>query len=374
MTAAGRGVAAVGNNVDPSVFSPLTARELEVLALAARAMSNRQVARTLGISEKTVKNHLGSVFRKLGTTSRTAAILVAGRRGLLAGEEHAAASGAPRGSWIAGLGAGLSSSRRLLTAVPTLVPEPSGGVRPAEVGELSVAAGRHALTAAGVGAGEIDAIVMAYGVNSKSACNAAEVAASVGMSDAGMVEMNARHTGFGSALGVADGMIRSGVYEKVLTIGTEDGPACAGAALLVAADSAGIGPVEWEHCCNGPLLRSVRDQLSPEAPAHHRAREALDHLTAVARRACASVDVDPTTLAALIPHGADLRVVEALGHLLGADGAVIPGHLPPQASPASVPLALGELAARHVVHPGGPVLLVGHETGTAFAAQLIRAP
>jgi DNA-binding CsgD family transcriptional regulator len=51
----------------------LTAREVEVLALVARGASNRDVARTLTISEKTVGRHLANVFTKLGVGSRTAA-------------------------------------------------------------------------------------------------------------------------------------------------------------------------------------------------------------------------------------------------------------------------------------------------------------
>lgn len=56
--------------------SPLTEREWEVLDLVAEGCSNRQVGRRLGISEKTVKNHLHSIFGKLGTHSRTEAALV----------------------------------------------------------------------------------------------------------------------------------------------------------------------------------------------------------------------------------------------------------------------------------------------------------
>ena len=54
---------------------PLTEREWEVLDLVAEGLSNRQVARCLGISEKTVKNHLHTIFGKLGTRSRTEAAL-----------------------------------------------------------------------------------------------------------------------------------------------------------------------------------------------------------------------------------------------------------------------------------------------------------
>lgn len=54
---------------------PLTARELEVLRLLGRGFGDREVARTLGISRKTVEKHVGAVLRKTGTTSRTAAVV-----------------------------------------------------------------------------------------------------------------------------------------------------------------------------------------------------------------------------------------------------------------------------------------------------------
>lgn len=52
----------------------LTARERQVLESVARAMSNRQIARHLGISEATVKRHLSNIFGKLGATSRMDAV------------------------------------------------------------------------------------------------------------------------------------------------------------------------------------------------------------------------------------------------------------------------------------------------------------
>lgn len=50
-------------------------REAEVLRLVARGLANKQIARELGIAERTVKVHLGSVFRRLGVNDRTSAAL-----------------------------------------------------------------------------------------------------------------------------------------------------------------------------------------------------------------------------------------------------------------------------------------------------------
>lgn len=61
---------------------PLTAREREVLVLVAQGLSNRQLARALSLSERTVQTHLTSIMRKLHLGSRTEAALWAVREGL----------------------------------------------------------------------------------------------------------------------------------------------------------------------------------------------------------------------------------------------------------------------------------------------------
>jgi DNA-binding NarL/FixJ family response regulator len=53
----------------------LSKREIEVLQLAAKGMANKQIGRALGISERTVKVHLGNVFRCIGVSDRTSAAL-----------------------------------------------------------------------------------------------------------------------------------------------------------------------------------------------------------------------------------------------------------------------------------------------------------
>jgi DNA-binding NarL/FixJ family response regulator len=61
----------------------VTPRELSALRLMADGKSNKEIANALAISERTVKTHLGHLFEKLGVTSRTEAIKVATRRGLV---------------------------------------------------------------------------------------------------------------------------------------------------------------------------------------------------------------------------------------------------------------------------------------------------
>jgi DNA-binding NarL/FixJ family response regulator len=61
----------------------LTPRELSTLRLLADGRSNKEIGNELGISERTVKTHLGHLFEKLGVTSRTEAVKIAARRGLV---------------------------------------------------------------------------------------------------------------------------------------------------------------------------------------------------------------------------------------------------------------------------------------------------
>ncbi|MEI6620734.1 MAG: response regulator transcription factor [Actinomycetes bacterium] len=89
-----RAAAAGGSPLDPRVAATvlgsvrshntpeLSQRELEVLLLVTRGMLNKQIARELGITEKTVKAHLSKVYGRLGVSDRTQAALWAQRNGL----------------------------------------------------------------------------------------------------------------------------------------------------------------------------------------------------------------------------------------------------------------------------------------------------
>lgn len=62
-------------------FQPLSAREMEVLSYVTGGLSNKEIARLLGISHQTVKNHVTAILRKLGVEDRTQAAIYALRRG-----------------------------------------------------------------------------------------------------------------------------------------------------------------------------------------------------------------------------------------------------------------------------------------------------
>lgn len=80
--------AASARDVRPSSRAPdgardLTPREVEVLRMLAEGLANKQIAARLGISDHTVKFHVAAIFAKLRASSRTEAVMLGARRGLV---------------------------------------------------------------------------------------------------------------------------------------------------------------------------------------------------------------------------------------------------------------------------------------------------
>jgi NarL family two-component system response regulator LiaR len=65
----------------------LTDREMEVLKLAARGLSNKDIAQELSLSPRTIQAHLGNIFSKLMVGSRTEAVLYCLKKGWLSLED-----------------------------------------------------------------------------------------------------------------------------------------------------------------------------------------------------------------------------------------------------------------------------------------------
>lgn len=65
------------------LYNGLTTREMEMLVLIARGMIAKEIARTLAISEKTVRNHISSIYRKLDIYDRSQVVIYAMKKGLI---------------------------------------------------------------------------------------------------------------------------------------------------------------------------------------------------------------------------------------------------------------------------------------------------
>jgi DNA-binding NarL/FixJ family response regulator len=77
-------LAGAGSRAQLELAEPLSPRELEVLHLLAQGLPSKTIAQRLKISEHTVKFHVGQILGKLGAASRTEAVALALRRGLIA--------------------------------------------------------------------------------------------------------------------------------------------------------------------------------------------------------------------------------------------------------------------------------------------------
>ncbi|MNS53190.1 Transcriptional regulatory protein DegU [compost metagenome] len=69
------------------IEEPLSEREVEILKTLAKDLSNKEIATRLGISDRTVQQHLSNIFSKLGVASRTGAVLKALQRGMITLED-----------------------------------------------------------------------------------------------------------------------------------------------------------------------------------------------------------------------------------------------------------------------------------------------
>jgi DNA-binding NarL/FixJ family response regulator len=78
--------AVLGTGANPNRSMPLTERQIDVLTLLAKGYRNRQIALKLNVTEGTVKQHVHAIYQSLGISSRTEAMIAAGRLGICVGD------------------------------------------------------------------------------------------------------------------------------------------------------------------------------------------------------------------------------------------------------------------------------------------------
>ena len=265
------------------------------------------------------------------------------------------------------------------------------------VADMAVQAGGKALAASGLSPEDVDLVIVATCTPEVQIPNtAATVARRLGIMAPGAYDMNAACAGFCYALGNAADAVRAGTARNVLVIGAEklsqwidwtDRSTCiifadgAGAAVVGpvadSADEPGIGPVHWGS--DGDLASKIyiKDRNSfivQEGQAVF--RWATSALAPIALKACEKAGVDPTELAAFIPHQANLRIVEAIARKIGAPQAIVAQDIvhAGNTSSASIPLALSRMIERGEVGSGQKALLLGFGAGMCNAAQVITVP
>ena len=263
--------------------------------------------------------------------------------------------------------------------------------------DMATAAGGKALAASGLPASDIDLVIVATCTAETAIPNiAATVATRLGIAAPGAYDLNAACAGFCYALATASDAVRAGTSRYVLVIGAEklsqwvdwtDRSTCiifadgAGAAVVGPVsdpqDGPGIGPVVWGS--DGAMADkiAIKDRnsfLVQEGQAVF--RWATTALHPVAKKACELAGVDPTELAAFVPHQANLRIVEAIARKLGAPQARVANDIvhAGNTSSASIPLALSRMIERGEIGSGEAVLLLGFGAGVSYAAQVITVP
>jgi 3-oxoacyl-[acyl-carrier-protein] synthase-3 len=219
----------------------------------------------------------------------------------------------------------------------------------------------------------------------------AQVATAIGARRSGAYDVNAACAGFCYALASASDAIRLGTVEYAVVIGAEkitdwidwtdrssailfgDG---AGAVVVGPSDEPGIGPVIFgsDGTAAGLIDMSPAGYLRLDGPAVF--RWATTSLGDVAREICEAAGVEPSELAAVIPHQANLRIINALARQIGAANAVIATDVidTGNTSAASVPLALSRLRREGKVSTGDLALTLAFGSGLTWAGSVITVP
>lgn len=258
---------------------------------------------------------------------------------------------------------------------------------------MGAAAGADALRRTELSREQVDLVIAAScSAETPVPSTAAQIAGSLELKSAGAFDLNSACAGFCYSVAVASDLIRSGSARTVLVVASEkmstwidtedlgtsiifgDG---AGAAVLTASDEPGVGPVVWGSDGTASELITI-DASDRHLRMQGQAvfRWATTEIHPVALTACERAGVDPRDLAAIVPHQANLRIVDALAAKLGAPQAVVArdGVRTGNTSAASIPLALRALADSGEVDSGDLALLVGFGAGLTYAAQVVRVP
>ena len=266
--------------------------------------------------------------------------------------------------------------------------------------EMAAEAGVRALKDSGVEAADIGAVIVATCTMPDAIPNAAaQVAHRIGIPAPAAFDVNTACAGFSYGVAVAADLVRGGTVRHALVIGAEklsdwldwddrstsiifaDG---AGAAVLgpaADAEAVGVGPVAWGSA--GDQFETIR--MNPETRALHQEGQAVfrwatTKVAPVALRAIELAGLTPADVDVLVPHQANLRIVEAVAKRLRSKGARADMRVADDivhsgnTSSASIPLALDHMRAQGRLRSGDVVVLVGFGAGLSYAAQVVVCP
>ncbi len=266
---------------------------------------------------------------------------------------------------------------------------------------MATRAAAAALADAGAGAGAVDAILLATATPDEAfPATALRVQAALGAGGFGF-DLSAACSGFVYALSVADALIRAGQARGVLVIGAEvysrilnwqDRNTCvlfgdgAGAVFLRAAAGGGGGArgILSTHLHAdgrlGDILHVDGAVGQPERSGHLKMqgkevfRHAVLRLAEAVEEALAANGLAPEAIDWLVPHQANLRIIESTRRRLGLppERVVLTVERHANTSAASIPLALADAHGRGLLRPGQLVLLEALGGGLTWGSALVR--
>ena len=259
--------------------------------------------------------------------------------------------------------------------------------------DMAEAAASKAIAASGISTAEIDLVLVATcTMPSPVPAAAPNLANRLGIDAPGAFDVNSGCSGFVYALNVASSAVLAGQARNVLVVASErfsgwldmaDRSTCiilgdgAGAAVVGPSEHVGLGPVVWGS--DGAQTEAVviderTRTFRQEGQAVY--RWATGTMAPIALEACRRAGVEPTELAAFVPHQANLRIIDSIAKRLGVPDAVVARDIVTSGntSAATIPLALSRMVERGEIASGAPVLLLGFGSGLAYAAQVVLAP
>jgi len=265
---------------------------------------------------------------------------------------------------------------------------------------MGAEAARGALTMAGASSGDVDAIILATSTPDQAfPATAVRVQALLGVTRGFAFDISAACSGFVYGLSIADSLIRTGQARGVLVIGSElysrivnwaDRGTCvlfgdgAGAVFLQAGPADGKRGILSTHLhaqgTLGDILYVDGAVGRPDRPGHliMNGREVFRHavvrLAEVVDEALAANGLSRRDVDWLIPHQANLRIIEAMGRKLGLppERVIITVDRHANTSAASVPLALAEGWGDGRIRRGDLLLLEALGGGLTWGSALVR--
>lgn len=269
--------------------------------------------------------------------------------------------------------------------------------------ELARVAAERALAAAGNDPLDIDCLILATcSPDTLVPCAAAELQRKLGCRNAATFDLNSGCTGFVYGLANAAGLIASGQQQRILVVAAErlsfyldwskrdvavlfgDG---AGAAIVEADTTQQAGILAWSMGCDGTTADALKVADFGADPNNTRGsapfdfyfdgreifRSAVRGMADTSREALAKANLQLDEVDLVIPHQANLRIIEAVARALDLSAPPFSNieHYG-NTSAASIPIALCEALEQGCVQPGQLILLTAFGAGLTRASMLIR--